>query len=75
VYVVAAALAVTTHEANRDVAARQVVHERVDHLFRERRRVGTLGVREEGREVHAEDAVVYGVVRPAGSLVFRRSEG
>jgi hypothetical protein len=72
---VAAAIAVTAQEATRDVSARQVVFEGVDHIFRERRGVAALRVREEGREVLANDAIEHGVMRPPGNIFCRRSKG
>ena len=74
-HVVRTALAVAAQKASRDVSAREVVLEGVDHILRERRGVGALRVREEGREVLADEAVEHGVVRPSGNIFSRQSEG
>jgi hypothetical protein len=74
-HVVSTALAVAAQKAGRDVSAREVILEGVDHILRERRGVRALRVREEGGEVLADEAVEHGVVRPAGDIFCRRSEG
>ena len=59
----------------RAVAAREIVLERIYHIFRERRCVRALRVREKGGEVLAHDAVKHGVMRPAWDVLHRRGKG
>jgi hypothetical protein len=62
-------VAVAAQETLRGISAGEVVLERVDHVVRERRRVGALGVTEEGGEVLADDAVKDRVVGPARDVL------
>jgi hypothetical protein len=67
--VVAADVAVAAHEALREVPAREVALERVRHVARQRRGVRGLGVRDEGGEVLADEAMQQGVLRLAWDIL------
>jgi hypothetical protein len=68
-----ACVAVAAHEALGEVSTREVALEGVLHVARQRRGIRRLGVRDEGGEVLADEAVQQGVLRFARAILRGRS--
>jgi hypothetical protein len=66
-----AMVAVAAQETLRGIAEGEVVLERVDHVLRQRRRVGALGVTEEGGEVFGRRRAVRPKAEPLRRVVRR----